>query len=165
MMNVKLKIGLSSIVIAVIIICGWWVMNNQPKSAPIESVKEQDEISGLQDIIPEGWVLKRENDTITIKRIETCERDIYQKPNPESIGKENIHPTVTVVFEPRWNKDKISENEKCMEEWRRSPAAVSPPCRQIFANTRRYTIFVSGSSCQTENEEIIDNLKAYFESR
>jgi len=162
MMNTKLKIGLSLLVIGIIVLCGWWILNSQPKSSPIQNIRDKDEITGLENIIPEGWVLKRENNVVTFTRIQTCVREIYQKPNIEPIGKEKIHPSVTVIFEPLWDQEKIRENEKCIEEWSKSPVAIAPPCKPVFANTKKYTIFVSSDSCHGEDKEIIDILKAYF---
>lgn len=164
-MKTKLKIGLNLLVIGIIIVCGWWILSSQPKSpSPIQNIGEQDKITGLENITPEGWVpKKRGNNVVIFTRIQTCEREVYQKPNPEPIGKEKIHPTVTVIFEPLWDQEKIRENEECIEEWSKSPIAVAPPCKPVFVNTKEYTILVSGDSCHGETKEIIDILKAYFE--
>ena len=166
MMDTKVKIGLNLLVIGIIIVCGWWILSSQPKSSPpIQNIGEQDMIAGLENITPEGWVLKRGSNVVTFTRIQTCEREVYQKPNPEPIGKEKIHPTVTVIFEPLWGQEKIRENEECIEKWSKSPIAVSSPCKPVFVNTKRYTVLVSGDSCHGENKEIIDILRAYFEKQ
>lgn len=161
-MSTKAKIGLSLVAIG-IVIDGWLLWNKQSKDKLlIQDFREKDEIAGLTNIVPQGWILKSMDNVITVTSIKSCERYIYQRSIAGPIGKEEIYPSVAIIFENLFDQEKIERNEEYVEKWNKSPAAISPPCKPIFANTKKYTVFVSSESCTGEDKRVINLLKAYF---